>query len=163
MCKRLVKEQAVLLGLAHDRSTVAAYTSAFNSYINFCELHRLPLDPTPETLSLYITYQTSFIAPASVASYLSGICNELEVYFPNARDNRNSRVVARTLKGAMRRYNKGPNRKEPLTRQDLDRAFTDTTRGGHDDLLFLAMLTCGFYGLLRLAEMTFPDTMALHD
>jgi hypothetical protein len=33
----------------------------------------------------------------------------------------------------------------------------------HDDLLFLAMLMTGFYGLLRLGEMTFPDDASLRN
>ena len=33
----------------------------------------------------------------------------------------------------------------------------------HDDLLFISMLQTGFFGLLRLREMTFPDDMSLQN
>ena len=33
----------------------------------------------------------------------------------------------------------------------------------HDDLLFIAMLITGFFGLLRLGEMTFPDDTSLQN
>jgi hypothetical protein len=76
----LVQERAKLMGLAHDRSTIASYVSALNSFLTFCQLHNLPIEPTPEILSLYVAFQCAFISPASVSSYLSGICSELEPY-----------------------------------------------------------------------------------
>jgi hypothetical protein len=160
---RLLQEWSILLGLSHDNFTIAAYTSALNSFLTFCELHRLPIELTAETLSLYITFQSSFIAPASIASYLPGICNELEVYFLNVRESRVSHLVTRTLKGAMRRHNRGLKRKAPLMRPDLDSAFVKPAGNNHDELLFLAMLTVRFYGLLRLGETTFLDTVNLRD
>jgi hypothetical protein len=33
----------------------------------------------------------------------------------------------------------------------------------HDDRLFLAMLLTGFYALLRLGEMAFPNDIRIHD
>jgi len=33
----------------------------------------------------------------------------------------------------------------------------------HDDHLFLSMLLTGFFALLRLTELTDPDTVLLHD
>ena len=40
------------------------YATGAHDYINFCMLHSLPLDPTPTTLSRYITYSSQFIASA---------------------------------------------------------------------------------------------------
>src|ERR1700731_4890228 len=92
------------MGLALDPSTTLSYTSALNSYLSFCKTHSLPCDPTPDTLSLYVAYQSSFISPASVDSYLSGICSQLEPYYPHVRTSRASQLVVRTLKGARRRH-----------------------------------------------------------
>lgn len=83
--ERLSQERSILLGLSIDSSTALSYSSALNSYLNFCKIHALPIKPTPNTLSFYITYQSSFISPASVTTYLSGICNQLEPFFPAIR------------------------------------------------------------------------------
>jgi hypothetical protein len=74
----LIHEQSILLGMAIDNSTASTYTSATNSYLTFCKLHDIPIDPTLETLSYYITFQSSHISPKSVESYLSGICSKLK-------------------------------------------------------------------------------------
>jgi hypothetical protein len=47
----LIHERSILLGMAIDNTTANTYTSATNSYLTFCKLHHLPIDPTPETLS----------------------------------------------------------------------------------------------------------------
>ena len=47
----LVYENSILLGMAIDTTTTLTYSSAANSYLTFCKLHCLPVDPTPETLS----------------------------------------------------------------------------------------------------------------
>jgi len=91
--ERLNREHSILLGLALDQSTALSYTSALNSYLTFCRGHQLDVEPTPETLSYYITFQSSFINPSSVNTYLSGICSQLEPFFPCISKNRNSMVV----------------------------------------------------------------------
>ena len=75
-------EWSVLLGLSIDSSTTLTYLSTMNFYLTFCKIHHLPIDPTPDTLSLYITLQFNFISPTSVKSYLLGICNQIEPFYP---------------------------------------------------------------------------------
>ena len=76
-------EQSILLGLSIDSTTTAMYTFTTNSYPTFCKKHHLSIELTAKTLSYYITYQTHFISPDSVDSYLSGIINQLELYYPD--------------------------------------------------------------------------------
>jgi hypothetical protein len=45
-------------------------------------MHDLPVDPTEETLSLFTVYMCAHMNLRSVNSYLSGICSQLEFYFP---------------------------------------------------------------------------------
>ena len=78
-------ELSILLGLSIDSTTAATYTSATNSYLTFCKKHHLSIEPTTETLSYYITYQTHFISPNSIDSYLSSIINQLKLYYPDIR------------------------------------------------------------------------------
>ena len=162
--ERLLHEHSILLGMAIDTSTHLSYTSALNSYLTFCKLHNFDINPTPETLSLYITYQSSFINPKSVDSYLSSIANQMEVFFPDVRRNRNSALVSRTLKGAKRRHGSPIHRKTPLSLEDLKVVYNDLKLStDHDDLLFLSQLLVGFHALLRLAELCFPDRLLLRD
>src|SRR6202040_931494 len=124
--------------------------SATNSYLTFCKLHNIPIDPTSETLSYYITFQSSHINPKSVESYLSGICNNLEPFFADIRTNRHSALVKRTLKGALRHHGQPTRRKSPLTTSDMNTITTTLAdSSNHDDMLFfLGMLNTGFPGLL---------------
>ena len=56
--EKLVRERAVALGFALDKSTHRAYASHLQSYVDFCDAHGFPLDPTPDTLSFYIVYMS---------------------------------------------------------------------------------------------------------
>ena len=162
--ERLIYERSILLGMAIDTTTALTYSSAANSYLTFCKLHQLPVDPTPETLSYYITFQSTHINPKSVESYLSGICSCLEPFFPDIRANRATALIKRTLKGACRRHGRPTIRKSPLTTTHLctiANALHELRE--HDDMLFLAMINTGFAGLLRLGEMTISDSLHRRD
>jgi hypothetical protein len=98
--ERLVRERAIALGHAINRSTKASYNSATNSYLTFCHLHCRPIDPTPETLSFFTVFMSHHINPKSVDNYLSGICNNLEGFFPDIRKYRASPLVSKTLEMA---------------------------------------------------------------
>ena len=117
--ERLVNERSLCLGYSLDTSSFGTYTSALNSYLTFCNLHNLPVDPTPDTLSFYVVFLSSHIKPASVNSYLSGICRQLEPFFPEIRRNRNSLLVSRTMTGCMRRFGSPVKRKTPLSHANL--------------------------------------------
>jgi hypothetical protein len=126
------------------------------------ESHGIPINPTPQTLSYYTTFQSFYINPRSVDSYLSGICNQLEPYFLEVRQNRKSPLVVRTLAGAKHYRGTPTQRKSPLTVANLVTVSTDLSAStSHDDLLFQAQLNTGFAGLLRLGELTWPDTISL--
>jgi len=161
---RLIHERSILLGMAIDNSTANTYTSATNSYLTFCKLHDIPITPTSETLSYYITFQSSHINPKSVESYLSGICSNLEPFFPEIRSNRDSALVKRTLRGALRRHGQPTKRKSPLTTDHLQSVTAALgSSNDHDDILFLGMLNTGFTGLLRLGELAVSDNPQLRD
>ena len=95
--ERLNYERLILLGMSIDQSTSTSYSSALNSYLTFCKSHGLPVEPTPQTLSYYTTFQSFHINPKSIDSYLSRICNQLKPYFPDVRHNRKSALVNQTL------------------------------------------------------------------
>jgi hypothetical protein len=162
--ERLIHERSVFLGMALDSSSFRAYSSHLNSYLTFCKLHRLPIDPTPDTLSYFVTFMSHHIQPHSVDAYLSGIVNQLEPHFPHVRQSRHSPLVKRTVQGALRLLGRPVLRKQPLLRDDLLRVLQALQHPlDHDDLLWVTQLHCGFYALLRLGELVSPDELALRD
>jgi hypothetical protein len=162
--ERLVHERAIALGNILDKSTLSNYSSALNSYLNFVKQHDFPVEPTPETLSFFTVYMCHQINPRSVNTYLSGISQQLEAHFPTVKEARNSTLVRRTLQGCMRLRGTNTVRKRALTVGDLQLVVAHyLTSTLHDDLLFVAMLLTGFFGLLRLGEMAFPNDTSLQN
>lgn len=159
---KLIRERAIALGFALDTSTHKAYASHLQSYLTFCDSHRFPLDPTPDTLSFYVVYMSHHIKPTSVETYLSGICSQLESFFPSVRALRKSPIVSRCLAGCKKRFNSPRTRARPLTPDDLLAVKSSTGPApSHDDLLFVSLTFNGFFGLHRLGELVWPDEVAL--
>jgi len=162
--ERLLHERNIALGSVLEPSSLSSYTSAVQSYISFCRSHDFPIDPTTDTLSFYIVYICHFIKPKSVSSYLSGICNQLEVFYPDIRRNCAHPIVKRTLKGCKKIHNSVASRKRPLQRAELTEVFDKLhSSASFDDQLFLVLLYVGFFALMRLGELVFPDKLELQD
>ncbi|KIK72081.1 hypothetical protein PAXRUDRAFT_22427 [Paxillus rubicundulus Ve08.2h10] len=69
-----------------------------------------------------------------------------------------------TLKGSFRRFSSPLLHKQPLTRAHLLNIMDQTPRPiTHDHLLFRTQVESGFFGLLRLGELVWPDKVALRD
>ena len=161
---RLNSELTINLGMAIDRATHDNYSSALNSYLTFCRLHALDIEPTQRTLALFVTFQSAHINPKSVDTYLSGIANQLETHFPDVRAARKSPLVSRALQGTKRRYGVPTSRKLPLTRNNLLTIINGYgPTASHDDLLFIAQICTGTECLMRLGELTWPDKSASRD
>jgi hypothetical protein len=163
-CERLEHKHAVALGNAIDSSTAAAYSSALQSYVTFCGAHDFPIDPTPDTLSFFTVYMCHHIKPSSTDAYLSGICNQLEPFYPHARLNCRHQLVVRTLRGCKKLRAIATVRKRPLYRAELS-ALRDQylSSDSHDDLLFFVILLVDFHALMQLGEFVWPDKKALQD
>ena len=138
--------------------------SALNSYLTFCNLHELPVEPTPDTLSFYVVFLSSHIKPDSVNSYLSGICRQLEPFFMDIRHNHNSMLVSRTMAGCLRRFGRPVKRKAPFSHANLLHILDSmVSASSHDNLLFAALILTGFHALMRLGELVFPDKKNLRN
>jgi hypothetical protein len=115
-------------------------------------------------MSFYTVFMSHHIDPKSVSTYLSGICQQLEHYFPNVRPSRHSPLVERTLKGCLRLRGSAVSRKRALTFTDLYKVLSDLSSSTqHDDLLFKSMLLTGFFALMRLGELSFPNDVKLRN
>lgn len=162
--ERLISERAIALGSALSEGSHTTYSSALQSYLAFCKSHIRPVEPTEDTLSFYVVYMSRHINPSSVQTYLSGICNQLEPFYPLVRQARNAPLVSKTLKGCKKLYGKPVSRKAPLSVANLSSAVSMYGESlDHDDSLFLSQLLCGFFGLMRLGELCWPDKKSLQD
>jgi hypothetical protein len=161
----LLRERAVAIACSIEPGSISSYSSAVKSYFDFCSAHSFPFEPTPDTLSFYTVYTAHYIKPKSVRSYLSGLCNQLEPFFPEIRSNRRHWLVTKTLAGCRKMFPSVVSRKRPVTRSEL--ATIARSYACHpisyDDTLFLAILMTGFHGLMRLGELTWPDDKKLRD
>ncbi|KAJ3910866.1 hypothetical protein F5877DRAFT_93825 [Lentinula edodes] len=148
--EHLLHEHNIALGSVLEPSSLSSYTSAVQFYVTFCRNHDFPIDPTTDTLSFYVVYICHFIKPKSVSSYLSRICNQLEVFYPDIRRNCAHPIVKRI--------------KRPLQCTELTEAFNNLhSSSSFDDHLFLALLYVGFFALMQLGELVFPDRVDLQD
>ena len=162
--ERLLRECAIALGQAIDISTWKNYGSTLNSYLTFVRLHNFPVEPTADTISFFTVFMSHHIKPDSVDTYLSGICHQLEPYFPSVREIRKSMLCKRTLTGCKRLRGVPTKRKRALTLMDLQTVINHyANSSSHDDLLFLSQLLTGFFALMRLGELTVSDDKSLFD
>jgi hypothetical protein len=163
--ERFIRERSLALGQAIDTSTWKTYGSALNSYLTFVRMHDFPVEPTPDTISFYIVFMCHHIKPSSVDGYLSGICQQLEPYFPSVREVRKTMLVRRTLTGCKRLRGVPTTRKRALTMDDLRLVIQhySASTPSHDDLLFTSQLLTGFFALMRLGELTVPDDRSILD
>jgi hypothetical protein len=159
-CERLLHTRAVALGNALDSSTKLTYTSHLQSYLTFCKQHGFAIEPTPDTLSFYVVYMAHHISTKSLQSYLSGIISSIEHLFPEAWTARNAALIKRTLQGCMRIHPRETHRKRALMYSDLDFLLARLTNtSSWDDILFTTIVLTGFYGVMRLGELVYPDAV----
>jgi len=163
-CKCLFQEQAIALGQAIDNSTWKNYGSALNSYLNFIKLDDFLLEPTQDTLSLFTVYMSHHIKPSSISTYLSGICQQLELYFLNIHSAHNSALVHCTLQGWKHMCAVPTSHKHDLMLGDLETVVIALEQSNdYDNQLFLAQLLTSFFALFCLGEMIYPNDPKLHD
>src|ERR1700678_2506029 len=135
--ERLARERAMAIACSIEPGSASVYSSAVN---------------------YFTVYMAHYIKPQSVSSYLSGICNQLEPFFPDVRSHRLHWLVTKTLVGCQKMFPSTTSRKRPLTRAELiniSRFYISSNV--YNDILFLTILLTGFHGLLRLGELTWPD------
>ncbi|KIK66434.1 hypothetical protein GYMLUDRAFT_1026035 [Collybiopsis luxurians FD-317 M1] len=154
----------IALGLATNLSSRNTYESHLNSYVAFCTKHGFPFNPTPDTLSFFVIYMSHHIELHSVGSYLSGICDQLEIYYPDACRNRESQLIKKMLAGMKKLCSKPIRHKQPITRTHLLTVVNSLSpSSSYDSILFAAMLVTGTCSLLRLGELTVPDNPVLRN
>jgi len=124
----------------------------------------LPVEPSLKTLSFFTVYMCHHINPHSINTYLSSIVQQLENTFLMVREAHNSIIVCCTLQGCMQMKGKAAVHKCALSLDDLHLVINHYQHStSHNDLLFVAMLTTGFFGLMRLGELAFLNEKTLQN
>jgi hypothetical protein len=138
-----------------DKSTAQSYDSHLSSYLSFCHLHGIVTTPSAQTLARYIVYMSNYISPTSMETYLSGISFRLRPHYPEISEVRNGPYTRSVVRGVKRMHGRPIQCKEPITFPQLNvLAVHYSSSTSYDDSLFLALILCGFFSLLRLGELT---------
>jgi hypothetical protein len=145
-----------------EKSTVKGYTTGARDYVKFCMAHSLPIDPTPQTLSRYISYTSRFIA--SGPKYLTGVRHFLSAMYPDFDANRSHPLVTSVIQGSKKIRADPVSRKLPLRLHHLS-AFLSRAQSSrsYDDLLFITILACCFYGCHCVGELVQKNDRSLFD
>ena len=115
-------------------------------------------------LASSMTRQSRHIKPSSVKSYLSGICNQLETFYPSVRNTRHSNIVTCTLTGCTKLRASPTLCKRAISHDEIITIFSrPSPTTDHDTSLFLAIACVSFFGLVRIGENVWPDNPALRD
>jgi len=161
----LQSQWAIYLSNCLDTSTKTTYQSGMNLYITFCNLHNLDLDPSPDTLSFFISFMAHQTGPSgrpisihTISSYLSGIAHHLEPFYPNIRSVRKHPLVVKTLQGVEKTDGHLITCKLLIEDKHLHLLVTKlSSSDDFDNCLFLAICFTAYHGLMRLGELVTPD------
>lgn len=145
---------------ALEKSTVSGYSTGARDYIHFCQIHHIPLDPTPQTLSRYIAFTSLSIA--SGPKYLTGARHFLRDLYPAFDDSRSDPLVQATIRGSKKIRADPVHRKQPIRIEHLS-AFLNAaiSSRNYDDLLFATIMSCCFYGCHRSGELVLKGKKAV--
>jgi hypothetical protein len=147
---------------AIEKSTNKNYITGARDYLRFCTTHSLPIDPTPQTLSRYLSYTSQFIA--SGPKYLSGVRHFLHELYPDFDINRSNPLVTSVIRGSKKVRADPVRRKLPLRLDHLSKFLTHARASkSYDDLLFATILFCSFYACHRTGELGQRNDRALFD
>lgn len=143
-----------------EKSTTSFYATGAWDYVNFCTAHNLPIDPTPQTLSKYITFTSRFIA--SGPKYLSGAGHFLHNVYPNFNVNRAHPLVQAAIRGPKKICADPINHKLPLRPEHLPNFLVKAQASDDfDDLLFATLMLCAFYACHQSRELVIKSKSAL--
>ena len=162
--KEIDRYATFLQNSAIEKCTTKCYQTGARDYISFCNNHNLSLQPTPLTLSRYITYTSHSIA--SALKYLTGAQHYLKDIYPKFNNNRNHplQVVLSTIRGAKKVRADPVKRKLPLRLSHLSSFVSHSTvTQKYDNLLFATIMSCAFYGCHRMGELVIKSDKSLFD
>lgn len=144
-----------LIQAAKAPATLKAYRCDWQSFVAWCEEHRLqPLPAEPETVVLYIAARLSDLKPATLSRRMSGISQVHQA--AGHKSPTWSPQVRLVLQGARRTMGTAPDAKAPVIIEEIQQmiAATPETLSGKRDR---ALLLIGFSGAFRRSELVALD------
>ena len=144
-------------------NTHRAYTSAFNSYLQFCHQSGIQEFPiTEQQLSLYVTSLSTRLACKTIKSYLSGI-QYFSLYAGQPIQISDMDRLYYIMRGIKRRQGNRFSRglRQPITVLHMQQILQHLRRSSflpRDRQLWWSAITLAFFGLLRCSEYTTPTT-----
>ena len=141
---------------AWESSTKSGYRTALRSWDAFCDLYHQSHHPTPASLSSYIAYAIRRIA--SIDTYLSGIAHFMKRIYNDWEAVRFHPKVVSVLRGAHKWRAHRIRRRNPLHLHHVGHfvKIACQRNASYDQILFAAMLVCGFFAMHRAAELVAP-------
>ncbi|KNZ73288.1 hypothetical protein J132_08059 [Termitomyces sp. J132] len=137
---------------AIKKSTANGYATGVHDYVKFCINHNLSFDPTPQTLSCYIAYNSKYIG--SGLKYLTGLYHFIQDFYPDF-DNNQAHPLAQAMIRGLKKVCANPVHQKLLLCPHHLASFVKTAlqTKSYDDLLFATMMPCCFYACHRSEEL----------
>ena len=159
----LMQQAADCRASAFRPGTVANHERYMRSYVAFCLTYQIDdLDPTPAQLSAYVEFLLqSGIAATTEPNFLSGTRHYLQA--AGMSDSvLSSYTLGLTLRSLKIAYETPPNRKRPLTLDQVRRLMDYCQLRGLLGFTLKLAIVLGFFALLRISNLA-PPTVATFD
>jgi hypothetical protein len=161
------RRAAFLESIALEHNTRRGYRTGAKAYSSFCQRYGLGLEPTPDTLALFLAEETLHVKAATALEYLVGARRHLEILCPGwgsqLATSRASALVRAIAVGAAKDRAEPVRRKAPLRPPHLTAFLELALRSeAYDDLLMAAIASAGFYGCHRSGELVLAEPLTLH-
>jgi hypothetical protein len=161
------RRAAFLESIALEHNTRRGYRTGAKAYSSFCQRYGLGLEPTPDTLALFLAEETLHVKAATALEYLVGARRHLEILCPGwgsqLATSRASALVRAIAVGAAKDRAEPVRRKAPLRPPHLTAFLELALRSeAYDDLLMAAIASAGFYGCHRSGELVLAEPLTPH-
>jgi len=160
-------DRALLLlhaGLSHP--TRSTYATGVRAYQRFCDESGVPVGdriPANEArLIEFVAWCSTTVAPPTIKVYLSAVRSwHVDNGYGDPTIGRLQ--LERVVRGAQRIGSQPRQVRLPLTIEILRRIWAVEVDQGWDDVMFRAAISLGFFGFLRLGELTLPTATTPFD
>jgi len=138
--------------------TLRGYTRIVLRYAACCAHYNMEaFPPTQDTLCLWMAHLTGTCAANTIANYLSAVGDFCKLNAFDYTTPRMSFRVQSSLRGIRILFPHATIRKSPLTITHLQQLHHRINHNNASQVTFYAMITCCFFGLLRLGEVTLRE------
>ena len=162
-CRQLDWEAASWRSQAFAPSTKATYTSHLRCFLKFCAQYRLcPCPADDNTIVRYASFLARSKCYGSVVQYLN-IIRIIHQEFGLPVPSQDNWYLSTVLRGIKRSKGHRPTPKAPILPQHLHMIYHQLRLHLLPDLQFWAATLTAFFGLLRIGNITGPNSVLRSD